>query len=426
MWTSSLKLAAVTTAIAFLSLVMGAACGGGEALRTATPEAPPSATPAATATPSATATPTAVEYPPKVSLTERGVYLIRPDGTGLRNLTPGEDSRYRTSWSPDGSRIAVAANGSKRRVSVIDVDGAAELTVFDGSGWGREWWIGLPVWSPDGQQLAVPAGPYEDTAGWHTYLVNADGSGEPIDLFEGIPEEWSPDGSTLAFVEYSEKGVALNTFDLATGVVTVIERLTNLFYSAWSPDGQRLAYSMYPQDAALEQVVIVDRDGWNRRVIAEHGSRPEWSPDGEYLAFVDADGAVNVVQVATSADPVRLVPGAVVRWLPEEDAVLVRHKSSLRLVSLATHETIEASNLAGDVLLTGQVSFSPDGQRVAFAGCEPSPPAPCPYPGDLFVANTDGTGLEKLVRPSTGIPWGPEWSPDGRYIAFVDGRTQIS
>lgn len=412
---------------------MTVACNGGEeGLPTTTPEPSPSATPAATATPSPapSATPTAADYPPKVSLTERGVYLIRPDGTGLRNLTLGEEARYGFRWSPDGSRIAVLARrGDGGRVSVIDVDGTAELTVFDGSGRGPEWWIGGALWSPDGRQLAVSAGPYGEPyptiAGWHTYLVNADGSGEPVDLFEGVPEEWSPDGSALAFAEYSDKGMALKTFDLGTGVVTVIERFTSLFYSAWSPDSQQLAYSMYPQDAALEQVVIIDRDGGNRRVIAEHGSDPQWSPDGKYLVFRDASGSVNVVQVATSADPVPLAPGfGFIRWSPEGNAIFVWRESSIRLVSLATHETIETIDLPGDFLRTGRVSLSPDGQRVAFIGREPGLSGP--YPGDLFIVNADGTGLEKLVQTSTGIPWGPEWSPDGRYIAFVDGMTQIS
>jgi Tol biopolymer transport system component len=306
---------------------------------------------------------------------------------------------------------------------VIDVDGAAEVTVFDGSGWGPEWWIGMSLWSPDGRQLAVPAGPYDDTAGWHTYLVDADGSGEPIDLFEGWPLGWSPDGSVLAFVEYSEKGVTLKTFDLTARTATVIERGTALNSFAWSPDSQRVAYSIQSRLPTFEEVVVIDRDGWNRRVIAQRGSRPEWSPDGEYLAFVDPGGWVTVVQVATSADPVRLAPGGVAGWSSKGDAIVIWDMWSLKRVSLATHEAIDTIDLAGHVPPgAGGLRLSPDGEQVAFAVSDPQKQAP----GALFVMNTDGTGLQKLVELSTGIPWGPDWSPDGRYIAFVDGMTGIS
>jgi Tol biopolymer transport system component len=362
------------------------------------------------------------EYPPKVSLTEPGVYLVRPDGSGLRQLASGE-RRFRPIWSPDGTHIAVVGIvGGAHRVSVIDVDSGSEVTVFDGSGRGAEFWVGNPLWSPDGSRLVVPAGPYQETAGWHAYLVNADGNGEPIDLFEGILRAWSPDGITLAFVEYSSKGVTLQTFDLGTRTPTVIDRTVGLNWFAWSPDSQRMAYTIEPPLPRFAEVVVIDRDGWNRRVITERGSDPEWSPDGQYLAFTDGDGWVNLAAVNTSAKPVRLSPGGVASWSPEGDAVLIWDMSSLRRVSLATHEAVEIIDLAGRVpAATGWVGLSPDHMQMIFSVLGPRNQDP----GALFVVDIDGTNLQKLVQFSTGIV-GAEWSPDGRYIALVDGRTAIS
>ena len=414
---------ALLAALAVVGLVL--ACdGAGEPSRTATPGPPPSGTPSPAGT-----TPTSAaqgEYPPKVSLTEPGVYLVRPDGSGLRQLASGE-GRFRSIWSPDGSHIAVVGIvGGAHRVSVIDVDDGAEVAVFDGSGRGPELWVGNPLWSPDGRQLVVPAGPYQETTGWHAYLVNADGSGEPIDLFEGSLLRWSPDGSVLAFVDYSEKGVTLQTFDLTTHTATIIERAIGLDSFAWSPDSQRMAYTIKLRLPNFEAVVVIDRDGFNRRVMAEGVSRPEWSPNGEYLAFIDHGGRVAVAQMTISSYPVRLAPrrAVVTWWSPKGDAILIWETSSLSLLSLATREAIEPTDVAAGVVPTGSASFSPDGQRVAFTGHESAPPTT--DPGDLFIANADGTALEKLVEPSVGMPWGPVWSPDGRYIAFVNGPTAIS
>jgi len=400
------------------------ACRGGEdGAHTATPGPSPNGTTPAPTGAEATATAAArAEYPPKVSLTDPGAYLIRADGTGLRRLAPGE-GRLRCVWSPDGSRIAVVGIvGGVHRISVIDVDSGSEVTVFDGSGRGPGFWVGNPVWSPDGRQLAVRAGPYEETAGWHAYLVNADGSGEPIDLLEGWLLGWSPDGSALAFVEYSEKGVMLETFDLTTRTANVIDRGVALNSFAWSPDGQRMAYTIQPRVPTFEDVVIIDRDGSNRRVVADRGGSPQWSPDGKYLTFVDRDGWVTLVSVNTSADRVRLTPGGVAGWSPRGDAIVVWDMWFLRQVSLATRETIDRVDLA-DHLPAGVAGLrlSPDGGQVALVASDPQKQAPA-----LFAMDIDGEGLQKLVEFSTGIPWGPEWSPDGRYIAFVDGRTGIS
>src|SRR4051794_11637840 len=62
-------------------------------------------------------------------------------------------------------------------------------------------------------------------------------------------------------------------------------------------------------------------------------------------------------------------------------------------------------------------AWSPDGTFVAFA-----------RNGDLWLANTDGSGQRRLVQTPNVAESGPSWLPSGRavvYTADVGGRRQI-
>lgn len=86
----------------------------------------------------------------------RTIYLVRPDGSGLRRLTMGRSP----SWSPDGKSIAYTLGGS---VYEIGADGAGERRIVKGVG-------NADVrWSPDGRKLLY-------TSGRSAWTISADGT----------------------------------------------------------------------------------------------------------------------------------------------------------------------------------------------------------------------------------------------------------
>ena len=106
------------------------------------------------------------------------LYLMRPDGHGVRQLTEVE-GEY-PSWAPDGSRLAFmsAQPGARGRnpdydVFVVNVDGSGLKKLTD---WGGE--DGWPSWSPDGRWIAFSTSHREtdEAPGRSIYLMRPDGS----------------------------------------------------------------------------------------------------------------------------------------------------------------------------------------------------------------------------------------------------------
>jgi hypothetical protein len=128
------------------------------------------------------------------------LYVVSADGGPPRQLRAGNaNASYGSpAISPDGSRIAywdaghaglwlINSDGTGRRAFLTDIPGDL---------------LGGPVWSPDGTRLAV--GVYMASHHGHAiYVVNADGSGLHKVRSRADLGSWSPDGSGIAFTDYS-------------------------------------------------------------------------------------------------------------------------------------------------------------------------------------------------------------------------------
>lgn len=124
------------------------------------------------------------------------VFANNPTFTGARNLwtvSVGEDDFkqvsssgdvYRSAWSPDGEQIAFM-DGDADAVYLVRPDGSDLRQVADG----RE-----PVWSPDGGRIALSA----PDGGINIFDLKS--GTEAVVTGDGRAPAWSPDGKQLAFL----------------------------------------------------------------------------------------------------------------------------------------------------------------------------------------------------------------------------------
>jgi TolB protein len=136
---------------------------------------------------------------PIVGQVDDDIFTMEADGTNQKNLTnsPGVGD-FEPSWSPTGRRIAfVSDRDGDGEIYTMRPDGTGvrQLT-FDGLGYE------FPDWSPDGRLIAFHSGPSGEFDLYDVYTIRANG-GDKTRLtfgagFDGFPV-WSPNGRRLAF-----------------------------------------------------------------------------------------------------------------------------------------------------------------------------------------------------------------------------------
>jgi len=356
---------------------------------------------------------------------ELSVYIVHPDGTGLRRITGSGICSGSPKWSADSKQIVfseipvestwdarVFGLSARATSQIVSIDLVTGKRTEQTSGPGLKL---MPQFLPDGRVGFLTKSGKDEGVGYTR------GTG----TFPGSLRSpaWSPDGKQVIYekVDYSP-------------------RPQNQLLYSWDPDYEYRYTDVFPSFSKNGTLLVTNKDidssivtmnanGTKKKVVykAVDGSAfaPSWSPDGEWIVFafgsflqgrrsnpakimkVRRDGTE--AQELTAGMPNAGFPS----WSPSGEEIVFRSwgpdAMGLRILNLKDHTTRVLTN-GGDNL----PYWSPDGSRILFTRKQDEN-------FDIYTIKPDGTD----VRRMTDFPANDAhavWSQDGKYIMWNSGE----
>lgn len=314
------------------------------------------------------------------------IYLVHPDGSGLRGITDSSELAGTPHWSPDGSRLIfyTAALDQVCKGGLIFGTGLSQIASVDWKTGERKTITGgggLKVFPRyvDSNEIA-----YQTPTG-----IKFTGGVELAGDFEA--PDWSPDGRSMIFHREVEVGAERDYTVRAWPGMNPSFALRRFPYPAsFSPSGDRMVYQQGTLNGASRSgsIVVARPDGSDHRVIFEGPVTddmmlPMWSPLGDVILFT-----LGGLYQRETIKPARLMS--------------IRPDGSGLTALTAADEN------------SGSPSWSPDGKQVAYRVTKG------PVRG-LHILDL-ASGKSRKLETGSEYDVFPDWSPRGDWIAFTSKR----
>jgi len=320
-------------------------------------------------------------------------------GIVARQVWSGPEVDFSGRPSRDGRYLSYSHPTGNLAIRELDTGGTRQLTK-DASLWTAEGGALFSLFSPDGRQVVYEWGQWDTSL----RLSSVDGARTRVLLpakrdWWPEPCDWSSDGRFVLIHLYPAGGQEpsqIAVIAVADGSLRVVKRLDpgqrsrNMWFS---PDGEYIVHDVLPsRDRNSRDIAIVSVDGTLESPLSEDPADDYvlgWSPTGRSVVFAsNRSGTYSIWEVPVS------------KGRPDGEPRLLKR----------------------DIGPIRPLGFTRDGSLFyAQAG------AMTAWEQDVYGVSIDtvrGTlGEPRLaVRGFRGLNSNPDWSPDGRHLAYVSGR----
>ncbi len=177
-----------------------------------------------------------------------------------------------------------------------------------------------------------------------------------------------------------------------------------------SPDGAQLLFNSHkcnPDDD--REIYVMNIDGSGKQQLTDnavHDFDPAWSPDGQYIAYVNGRQPLSLQELTI----VELPDGQYITRVDGDD------RAKIYIMSKDGTDTRRLT-LTSD-LDEYAPSWSPTGDKIVFEATKPGPY----ITGHIRIVNIDGSDEKRLT--ADGEYSLPQWSPGGEWIMYEIGTEE--